>query len=215
MTPAVSYVPPSSFAEFLDRHPRHVEGYLFRQFRLRGADLEDAVHDVYLHLMTLPPGSIHCARQDRIAVFEYRDGCTRPMFLSWLNLIVKHYMLSRRGAASQRLLRQSVISFDDAPEDGTVDDVAALYGLCVEPDQDGWLFIESLLDAAFCVNPMTAYTGAAVLAFASRSEAARFLGLSESGLVGHLKALRWIAEGRFDRLSRMRGPRRKGGRNAD
>lgn len=213
----MTYTPPANFPEFIERYPRHVRNLLARVFQLRGADLDDAVQDVYLHLLNIPEGSVNAHHPDRIAIYDESAPRLEAAFLGFVNAVVRNFALNQRKSASCRVAAQSISVVDllhlNEDEDGREVTIEELQTL--NYDSDLGLWFEAILNIAFEYDPLVAYAGVAVSVFRSKAEAASFLKISDARLTHCLRILKKIDSGAadaFDLKHRSRGayrPRKK------
>jgi hypothetical protein len=87
------FVVPRNFAEFYERYPRYVRGFVRRGILLGSErQCEDRESELLLHLMSLPPKSKYRRRgcTDRIQVFNPRrtGGADRARFFAWLKVVL-------------------------------------------------------------------------------------------------------------------------------
>jgi hypothetical protein len=202
----MTYTPPANFPEFLERHPKHIRGFLLRKFDLRGADLDDAVQDVYLHLMTSPDVSIHPNGGDRVTTYTGTNTNSRGNFLWYINLLVKRYMWNKINSGSRRIVARS-----SSLEEMTDNDESGINLGCIheEPHCDARLHAREVVAIAHRFDPWLARAAMAVAKADNVAQAARALGVEESRLRHSLKIVRKLALGQTVRRRAVYGPRRK------
>jgi hypothetical protein len=97
---------PRNFAEFAERYPTYIRDWVRRRKfgRISEQEVETAVSDLTVHMLTFPEGSIFCERgfNDRIEAFNPEKGATASSFFHYVKRCLNDYYVvihERRTAA--------------------------------------------------------------------------------------------------------------------
>lgn len=209
------FCPPKTFTEFFERYPYVVRTRLRLQWSLRRPELEDLEHELYIHLMTLPPESVFRGKGciDRISTYDpnKRDGGNEALFIDYVHLLIDNFLRSRLRNNGLKLA--TTISFSDILSESSegvgADDNEAVARLSnafrVPFDPVKVIECKELIERASRFDSRLPLAINALVVSSSKTEAASRMKVTEKVFVRMIRHLRMLARGQQISRRRRRG----------
>lgn len=206
---------PKTFTEFYSRFPDAIKARLRWKWGLKRQELEDWEHDVYVHLLSVPPNSAFAQRGclDRIATYDpaKRGGDSDGLFLDYVHLIVDNFCRSqlrrKTKASSLFLLFTDLVSGQSGNEGFDIESELAKRSNEMQVLIDPIIAIQwkELYDRANRLHPSLGDAIKALILHSSQSKAAASLHLTEKRFYRLFRALNALARG--EQISPLRSRR--------
>jgi hypothetical protein len=166
------FVVPKDFAEFYERFPRWVRGFVRQhQYNLSEGEVGDREHELLLHLMTLPKDSKYrdpgyngqpngCV--DRIMVFNPSTGygASEARFRFYINqyCLLNHLRSLQRKQGSNPIMRVNVVSLYSMDSDGEIVDDNYIERMTSETYRSGCHYAQRL-EESLHINQFILFVG--------------------------------------------------------
>lgn len=160
---------PADFAEFYERYPHFVRGFVRRRWqRASDAEIADRVSELLIHLMDLPAESKFRAAgfngretgcTDRIQIFHPDSGygASAPRFFAYINLcLLNHFCSLSKKASSNPIRRYNTLSLYSPDGEGEMVDDDYIYSMASESYYNGCHY-DRVLEDGMLINQFVAF----------------------------------------------------------